>query len=338
MTTSPCELSRMIRPGDPDALTTTTETAMDTSPTEPGAEPTKCTLFSFVGSSDLSAAGLATRAPEPGDPGPISRLLTSGQGPWQCIVLVDDRGDSARMGRFTDWLQQRHGPLPLVVSPQPLANPAALEQAVAAARAAIASRPGAGERAYLTTPGTAAMAMAWMYLSQQSATRGRLLTTHRDQPPEWLKVAPAAAAGRCVILRGIPGAGKSKAAGALAASAGLPREACVFSTDDRFDEFNGGMFDPALLPRMHQLNLAACIQAMHAGRPLVVCDNTNVEAWEFAAYVAAALALGYTVDEQVIGRIWDDDWVAGRARDNPRAVPPERVLDMAGRLRASLSG
>ena len=38
---------------------------------------------------------------------------------------------------------------------------------------------------------------------------------------------------------------------------------------------------------------ARFIEAMARRQPLVICDNTNTEHWEYSAYAAAAKALGY---------------------------------------------
>lgn len=293
-------------------------------------------LFSFIGESDLAAAGIGQQATAADDPGPVSRLLGSSLWPWKAITLVDDRDDPAVAARYLGWLRARHPAAAVGAARCPVNNPASFAEVLAAARTAVARNGDGDERAFLTTPGTAAMAMAWMYLALQPATRGRLVTTYRTQPAEWLPVEPAASAGHCLVLRGIPGAGKSTLARELARSRGLSPADCVFSTDDRFDDLAGGIFDPQMLPRMHQLNLTAFIRALHAKTPFVVSDNTNIEPWEFAAYAAAAEASGYEVSVRVVGNIWDDAWVADRARHNARGVPADRVLDMAARLRQSL--
>lgn len=292
-------------------------------------------LFSFVGETDLAAAGWAGRSLAPGENGPVCRAALELGPALRGLVLLNDRADAEPVQAFARWLATRVPDLPLQVVRAAVPNPADFDAVLEAARGAVAAHPG-WPRAYLTTPGTAAMAMAWMFLSQQPGTAARLLTAHRDQPCRWLELPARPWRGRCVVLRGLPGSGKSTRARALARAAGLDAAACVFSTDDRFDELNGGVFDPALLQRMHQVNLARFIEALAAGVALVVCDNTNTEPWEYAAYVAAARALGYVVDIELVGDPADEAAVEHCALHNRRGVPAERVRAMAQRLRNSL--
>ena len=141
---------------------------------------------------------------------------------------------------------------------------------------------------------------------------------------------------RAVVLRGIPGAGKSAVATGLAQMAGIPRSQCVFSTDQLFDECNAGVFEPQLLGRLHQLNLTRFIDAAARGTPLLVCDNTNIEPWQYSAYVAAARALGYAVEIRLVGRPWDPAEVEQCAMRNVHGVPADMVRTMATRLAATL--
>lgn len=210
-------------------------------------------LFTFVGQTDLAAAGLGRSPGVEDGPGPVAGAVDSGVAEWSGVTLRDDRGDSAIAPRYADWLRARGTAVVVDVVRAPLFNPAAFGPVLAAARAAVQARApeSDAERTYLTTPGTAAMAMAWLYLALQPDTRARLLTAHRGASCQWLPVAPVTPAGLAVVLRGIPGAGKTTLAHELARAHGLDPAHCVFSTDDRFDEFNGGVLDAPLLPRMH---------------------------------------------------------------------------------------
>lgn len=109
-----------------------------------------------------------------------------------------------------------------------------------------------------------------------------------------------------VILRGLPGSGKSHWVNALCEA--LPadggarlRRAGIFSTDNFFLHQGEYHFDGNKLAMNHQLNLAAFIEALGRGEPLVICDNTNLAHWEFVAYEAAATALGYATARVLVG-------------------------------------
>lgn len=285
-------------------------------------------LLSFVGETDLAAAGLGRAGVE--GPGPVARAVSSGLARWSSLTLVNDRKDASLVERYAAWLGPQAPEVTVRTRRHLLENPASFEQALVAARACVLET--AGERAYLATPGTSAMAMAWLCLAMRPDTRGGLLTAHTRQACAWVTLPMP---GRCVILRGLPGSGKSTRARALAVEAGLDPTDCVFSSDDQFSLYNGGVYEPALLSQMHQFNLAAFVDALGRGSPLVVCDNTNCEPWEYAAYAAVARALGYVVTVELLGDPDDERHVESCAARNVHGVSLARVRDMARRLSAS---
>lgn len=111
---------------------------------------------------------------------------------------------------------------------------------------------------------------------------------------------------KAIILRGLPGSGKSHWVSEFLDA--LPetlaervRRAGIFSTDSFFMVDGEYRFEPSMLPEYHQRNLAAFIDALGRGEPVAICDNTNLAYWEFAAYEAAAAALGYELERVLIG-------------------------------------
>ena len=99
-----------------------------------------------------------------------------------------------------------------------------------------------------------------------------------------------------IIMRGIPGAGKSTKAKELVGSGQ------IFSTDDRIEsqgdyrEFFKKMIDNknfAPLSKVHNLNFNMAKKAMEDGVSPVVVDNTNIKANEPKNYIEAALNMGY---------------------------------------------
>lgn len=99
-----------------------------------------------------------------------------------------------------------------------------------------------------------------------------------------------------IVMRGIPGAGKSTKAKELKGSGQ------IFSTDDRIESqgdyrdffasmISSGDFSP--LGKMHNLNFNMAKEAMENGVTPVIIDNTNIKANEPKNYVEAALKMGY---------------------------------------------
>jgi predicted kinase len=98
-----------------------------------------------------------------------------------------------------------------------------------------------------------------------------------------------------IIMRGIPGAGKSTKAKSLVG------QGIIHSTDDLIEktgdyrEFFAKMIadkDFTALSRMHSQNLKDAIASLKAGKTPVIVDNTNIKLNEPKAYVVAALEMG----------------------------------------------
>jgi predicted kinase len=93
-----------------------------------------------------------------------------------------------------------------------------------------------------------------------------------------------------VLLRGLPGSGKTTLAGALAAASG----ATCLSIDDFFTDPNGVY---AFRFQDNHLAYDDCIQrtkaAMEANEPLILVHNTFVYDWEMKPYIDLAEACGY---------------------------------------------
>lgn len=102
---------------------------------------------------------------------------------------------------------------------------------------------------------------------------------------------------KIVIVRGVPGSGKST----------FVKEnldgAFVCSADDYFEglaDWKGTSyleeFKPWLVSTAHQFCWGIFIDAVFDGKPLIVVDNTNIHHWEYENYRHLGKKMGYEVD------------------------------------------
>jgi predicted kinase len=132
--------------------------------------------------------------------------------------------------------------------------------------------------------------------------------------------------GRVVVLRGLPGAGKSTW---VRQHAG---EAVVCSADHYFETPAGYQFDESRLGAAHAACVSAAIEAMAGGAACVVVDNTHSCRWEWQAVGAAAAALGYGVElVDLFDAGLDNEALAKR---NTHGVPAEVIATMRARWEA----
>ncbi|XP_075598170.1 NEDD4-binding protein 2-like 1 isoform X1 [Balearica regulorum gibbericeps] len=130
--------------------------------------------------------------------------------------------------------------------------------------------------------------------------------------------------GRLVLLRGLPGAGKSTLARQLKRD--YPG-AVVLSTDDFFIENGVYMFEPDFLEDAHKWNQKRARKAMKNGKSPVIIDNTNIHAWEMKPYVMMARENRYEVIFQEPDTPWKFN-VQELARRNTHRVPREKIQRM----------
>jgi len=134
---------------------------------------------------------------------------------------------------------------------------------------------------------------------------------------------------RIVILRGLPGAGKTRYIDDLVEKG---EQIVVCSADHFFERRVGGrseyLFDPKLLPEAHSVCFSAFLDALLAGYPLIVVDNTNIRRWEYTNYDRAARLAGYEV-EIVEVRVDTFDDVRVCASRGTHGVPKDIIAKMA---------
>lgn len=98
---------------------------------------------------------------------------------------------------------------------------------------------------------------------------------------------------KVIVMRGIPGAGKSTWAGE-----NYP-EAIICSADSYFMTYDGYKFDRNKLSEAHKscmYNFLMIVQNKNLQDCTVIVDNTNVKTWEFMGYIQVAQALGHEVE------------------------------------------
>lgn len=101
-----------------------------------------------------------------------------------------------------------------------------------------------------------------------------------------------------IIMRGLPGSGKSHAAS-------LIQPSLILSTDDYFLNANGDyVFNVKLLSKAHAWNQKRALAAFKEGVNTIVIDNTNVRMWEAKPYAKMAKEAGY----QIQVREPDTEW------------------------------
>ncbi|KAK6305757.1 hypothetical protein J4Q44_G00245370 [Coregonus suidteri] len=99
---------------------------------------------------------------------------------------------------------------------------------------------------------------------------------------------------RMIILRGLPGSGKTKRASNILEEY---RSGEAFSTDDYFKE-NGEIvgIQENLLHPAHIWNRSRVLQAIRRKVHPIVIDNTNLGKWEMWPYVRMAFRRGYWIE------------------------------------------
>ena len=131
---------------------------------------------------------------------------------------------------------------------------------------------------------------------------------------------------RLVIMRGLPGSGKSTSARAIAEEDG----GIVLSADDFFMVDGEYLFRRELLGEAHLYNQERVEKAMQMGITPVVVDNTNITASETNVYVRLASKFGYSVKYAEPQTAWKFD-VKELARRNAHGVPEDVIQRMLDR-------
>ena len=129
---------------------------------------------------------------------------------------------------------------------------------------------------------------------------------------------------KLVILRGLPGSGKSTYTRNHLISAR------ICSTDLFFTTPSGEyFFNPALIGEAHGSCCRAVIDAMQSGVELIAVDNTAIHVSEVAPYMLIAQAYGY--EAEIVTLSCD---VHTSVHRNIHGVPAHVIEYMAGKIEA----
>jgi predicted kinase len=122
-----------------------------------------------------------------------------------------------------------------------------------------------------------------------------------------------------VLLRGLPGSGKSTVAHAKDG-------ATVLSTDDFFITADGTyQWSNGALGKAHVWNQERCRLALEKGTQLVVIDNCNITCVDAVPYVTMGVALGYEVTIEDVHSTLDASELVAR---NVHTVSKETIEQM----------
>ncbi len=150
---------------------------------------------------------------------------------------------------------------------------------------------------------------------------------------------------KLVVMRGVPGSGKSTKAEEIMEQAWNDGYMAVniHSADNYFVRPDGVYdFNFRVLKNAHKWCCESVEQSMQEIGPfdgavnygpadLIIVDNTNTRKWEYQTYLDMAEKYGYDVEEIIVGE-FNEVSVRKYAERNTHGVPVEKVVEMAGRF------
>lgn len=134
-----------------------------------------------------------------------------------------------------------------------------------------------------------------------------------------------------VIMRGVPGSGKSYAAEQILNYAKNKCKAAIYSTDNFFMKSGEYKWNPNAVGIAHKWNQNRVRESLEAKREnVVIVDNTNTTWKEIEPYAKMAKDSGYFVIIAETTTAWAKD-ADECAKRNQHSVPKEAIERMLGR-------
>ncbi|KAL7021560.1 hypothetical protein ACKWTF_011927 [Chironomus riparius] len=132
----------------------------------------------------------------------------------------------------------------------------------------------------------------------------------------------------CVILRGLPGSGKSYIGKRLIEDTIRDNfEEHVISADDYFFRNGKYSYDASKISEAHQNAQRQFFNRANKGYSPLVVDNTNLQSWEMFPYIQAAIQYGYSIEIMEPVTPWK--WTAHKlAQKNKHNVPMDKIKKM----------
>lgn len=126
---------------------------------------------------------------------------------------------------------------------------------------------------------------------------------------------------KLIILRGLPGSGKSEVAKRFVGNG------IIHSTDDFFIIDGVYAFDESNVSKFHYFNFLNSIRSMQRGLSPIIIDNTNIVASDCMDYVEVGKAYGYEIIVVEPSADWAFD-IEELMKRNTHGVSRETMVDM----------
>jgi len=129
---------------------------------------------------------------------------------------------------------------------------------------------------------------------------------------------------KLIILRGLPGSGKTELANDLLKK---NKNGQIFSVNDFFINDGKFKYDTSKAKEAHLWNQSRAENAMKEGCSLIIINNPNVRKWEARPYVESGIKYGYIIEFIETNSVWKNDVYELSKRD-VHNVPIEVIKKM----------